>query len=84
MSVSKTGMKSNGKVQPNRIREWRLASGLSLDEVADLVGLSVSMVSRLERGERRLSPQLRVTFARRLGVPVREIFTVEPLAEKAG
>ncbi len=39
----------------NRIRELRLRRGLSLDESARLVGTSVQQLSRLERGERRLT-----------------------------
>jgi hypothetical protein len=35
------------------------------------------MLSRAERGERRLAPLTRVKVARRLGVPVRDLFEVE-------
>lgn len=64
---------------PNRLRTWRVDNGISLDELADLVGLSKSMLSRVERGERGLSAVAKVKIARRLDVPVRDLFTVEPI-----
>ncbi len=51
------------------------------EELADLTGLSASMVSRVERGLRTLLPMTRVRVARRLGVPLRAIFDVEPVPE---
>jgi transcriptional regulator with XRE-family HTH domain len=63
----------------NRFRRWRLANELTLAEVADLVGISVAMVSRVERGERVLAPLTKVRVARRLGVPLRELFEPDPL-----
>jgi transcriptional regulator with XRE-family HTH domain len=64
---------------PNRLRMWRTEQGFSLDELADLTGLSKSMLSRLERGERGLSAAAKVKIARRLEVPIRELFEVEPV-----
>lgn len=61
----------------NRLRAWRVEAGWTLEEVADLVGYSVSQLSRAERGERNLSPEAKVRISRRLGVPVRELFEVE-------
>lgn len=69
------------KVLTNRLRVWRVDQGLTLEEVADLTGLSVSMLSRVERGERQLAPLTRVHIARRLGVAVRDLFEVEELVE---
>ena len=66
----------------NRLREWRANAGLSLAEVAGLVGLSDSMVSYLERGERNLSPKSKIAVARRLGVSVRELFPISSLATR--
>src|SRR5712691_7455770 len=62
-----------------RLRAWREAHGLSLQEVADLIGVSTSLLSRAERGERRLSPRLKVACARRLGVGIKDLFRPEPL-----
>lgn len=37
------------------------------------------MLSRVERGERQLAPLTKIQVARRLGVPVAEIFPVEAI-----
>jgi transcriptional regulator with XRE-family HTH domain len=63
----------------NRLRLWRAENGLTLEELGDLVGLSTAMLSRVERGDRRLAPLTRVRVARRLGVRVRELFDVDDL-----
>ena len=65
----------------SRLRAWRLDHGLTLQELGDLTGLCPSMVSRVERGERSLLPLTRIKVARRLNVPVREIFDVERIPE---
>lgn len=64
---------------PNKLRVWRTDNGLSLDELADLTGVSKSMLSRAERGQRGLSAMTKVKIARRLDVPVRDLFEVEPI-----
>jgi transcriptional regulator with XRE-family HTH domain len=48
--------------------------------MADLTGLSKSMLSRVERGERELAPMTKVRVARRLGVRVSDLFTVEEIS----
>lgn len=63
----------------SRLEQWRLAAGLSRSEMCDLTGLSRSMLSRVERGERRLAPLTKAKLARRLRVPMRELFDVAPL-----
>lgn len=63
----------------NKMRRWRVDTGLSLDEMADLTGMSKSMLSRVERGERELAPLTKAKVARRLGVPIRDLFDVEEL-----
>ena len=40
----------------NRLRLWRVSHGLTMVELGDLTGLSESMVSYVERGERKLAP----------------------------
>jgi len=62
---------------------WRGDHGYTLEEVADLTGLSVPMLSRVERGQRSLKPATKVRVARRLGVPIRDLFDVEDLNEVA-
>ncbi|WP_299937371.1 LexA family transcriptional regulator [uncultured Nitratireductor sp.] len=43
------------KSTPNRIREFREEAEMTIEELAEATGLSVSYVSRLEKGERNLS-----------------------------
>ncbi|HVD03842.1 MAG TPA: helix-turn-helix transcriptional regulator [Candidatus Dormibacteraeota bacterium] len=62
----------------SRLRRWRVSNGLTLDDVSDLCGLSPSMISRVERGERMLRPRTKVLIARRLGVRTSEIFEPTP------
>lgn len=63
------------------MKNWRTRNGLSQSDVADLTGLSVAMVSRVESGSRRLAPLTKVAVARRLGCRVRDLFPVEPVEE---
>lgn len=65
---------------PSRLRTWRLQQQLTLQEIADLTGVSQPMLSQVERGLRELAPLTKVKVARRLGVPVRDLFDVEPVA----
>lgn len=44
----------------NRLRLWRAEAGLTLEEVADLTGVSAAMLSRAERAEREMAPLTRV------------------------
>ncbi len=60
----------------NSLRRWRHKSGLSLEEVADLTGLSPAMLSRLERGQRNPSLATKLAVARGLGVRIRTLFPV--------
>lgn len=48
---------------PNRLRELRLARGLSQQDVADRVGCSKMQVSGLERGVREFSLSMMRRFA---------------------
>lgn len=65
-----------------KFRRWRVENSLTLEEVSDLTGLSVSALSRVERGERQLRPQMRVLVARRLGVPLRTLFEVQEIKDE--
>lgn len=81
----KNGRRDNGAhlERLSKIRRWRQHEGLTLAEVSGLTGLSVAMLSLVERGQRQLLPMTRVQVARRLGVPLRELFDVEDLAADA-
>lgn len=61
----------------NRLRAWRLRNGYSVQEVADILGISASQLSRLERGKRRAGLEQRIQFARCLGVRVAALFDAE-------
>jgi len=64
-----------------RLREWRNENGFSLEESADVAGVSPAMWSRVENGHRNFSPRLKIQIARRLGVRVRDLFDVEPIPD---
>lgn len=66
------------------LREWRQRNGLTLDEVSALCGYSASLLSRVERNQRNLSPMARVTLARALNVPLRELFDAQPVSHDTG
>jgi transcriptional regulator with XRE-family HTH domain len=59
------------------LREWRERHGLKLEEVSDLLGLSASYLSRIERGERRLRIFDQVRIARVLRCRVGQLFPAE-------
>jgi transcriptional regulator with XRE-family HTH domain len=56
---------------------------LTIEELAGLTGLSAAMCSLVERNKRRLAPLTKIRFARRLGVPVGELFPPEPINDEA-
>ena len=57
-----------------KLAAWRQTRGLTLREVGDLAGLSTAMVSRLERGQRWPSVDLKVRMSRRLGARITDLF----------
>lgn len=59
---------------PNRLREYRLKAGLVQEDLADLVGVRATTISRLERGEAGPSFPLARNLARVLGATVDELF----------
>lgn len=60
-----------------RLREVRLASGLSLREVARQLGVSPSFVSQLENGKSQPSVATLYSMAQLLGVSIDELFAVD-------
>ena len=58
---------ANGNAPPNRLREWRKAAGLSLEELAHRVGSTTATLSRYERGQRSMTLDLLVQLAPHLG-----------------
>jgi transcriptional regulator with XRE-family HTH domain len=67
----------------NPLRLWRVKHGLTQQEVADLAGLSESFISRLESGDRKATPAIRVLIARALGVRIVDLFDVDETDEGA-
>ncbi|MGV2049040.1 XRE family transcriptional regulator [Agrobacterium sp. 22-209-1] len=61
------------KNYPNRIREIRKSKGLTIEELAEETGLSVSFTGRLEKGERRLSVHHMDLFAAALAVEPQDL-----------
>ncbi|MBO3746529.1 ImmA/IrrE family metallo-endopeptidase [Streptosporangiaceae bacterium NEAU-GS5] len=54
----------------SRVREARLAAGLSQDQLADLIGLDRTMVSKVEAGTRRLDALELVRLSQALELPI--------------
>lgn len=62
---------------PNRIRELRLAAGLSQQSLGDDMGVSKMTISDLERGRMVLTLDYMRRIARALGVKTADILPVE-------
>ena len=62
------------KIQPNRLRELRDRSRLTLQEVSILTGYGVSTISRHESGERALSEEAIIKYAALYKVHTYELF----------
>ena len=56
------------------LRELRVGSRLTQDDVAERLGVPQSLVSKLESGERRLKLDEAWAYADALGVPAVELF----------
>lgn len=61
-------------IKVSSLRQWRQQHGLRLVDVADLSGLSIYKLSRIETGFTRLHPLDKVKIARAMGVRVRDLF----------
>jgi transcriptional regulator with XRE-family HTH domain len=59
------------------IRAWREKRGLTQEEIAGLLGISASHLSRLENEERAVRPVVKVRVARALGAKVTDLFRAE-------
>lgn len=58
---------------PNRIKELRIARGLTVTELADRVGLSHTHISRIENGKRGLSIPIAEKVATAMGTSVADV-----------
>ncbi len=67
-------------VYMNRLEEIRTAAGLSRQKLAELVGTTRAQIRRLERDERKLTPDWAARLALHLGVsPAEILFSAEHL-----
>lgn len=66
-----------------RLKELRTRKGLTVQQLADAVGLSKSYVSDLENGKRRANSYRLEKFAKALGVSVFDLINDENLSEDA-
>ena len=62
---------------PNNIRNIRLASGMKMTELARRAGLSLSAVSKIEKGVRRLNQKQLLNICNILGCKLSDIFIKE-------
>lgn len=65
------------KLLGNRIRELRLNSSFTQEELGFLVGNSGKQISRIERGENNVSTCMIFAISKALKIPLREIFDFE-------
>lgn len=56
-----------------RLRAARLARGLKLDDLAELAGVSVSTISRLENGKRQANLELLIPLTHHLGIRIDDL-----------
>ena len=59
------------------LRKWRTTHGITLEELSGVTGYSIPMLSRVERGERRLSALAQIQLARVIGAKVGDLFPPE-------
>lgn len=62
----------------NRMKEHRIRLGLKQEDLARLVGVRRETIGNLEKGRYNPSLVLAWNIAQAFGVPIEEVFTVEP------
>ena len=62
---------------PNQIRMFRRLRGRSMQELADHLGVSLSYISKIEKGYRRVDQEQLVRVAEFLDCPLQELFVNE-------
>lgn len=62
----------------NKIREYRARHAMKQEDLANLVGVRRETIGNLEKGRYNPSLVLAWKIAAVFGVPIEEIFTVEP------
>ena len=69
---------------PNQIRMYRRVRGRSMQELADFLGVSLSAVSKIEKGYRRIDQEQLVRIAEFLDCPLQDIFVNEASSQQIG
>jgi len=79
---TKGGIKhmKNNSAKPNRLKELRDRSRLTLEEVSMITGFAVPSISRHESGGRSLSEEAIAKYSALYKVPTHQLF-MEPVAE---
>ena len=62
----------------NKLKEYRARETMTQGELADRVGVRRETIGNLEKGRYNPSLVLAWNIARVFGVPIEEVFTVEP------
>ena len=62
---------------PNQIRMYRRLCGRSMQELADQLGVSLSAISKIEKGYRRVDQEQLVRVAEFLDCPLQDLFVNE-------
>jgi len=68
-------------VFPNQIRMMRRVAGKSMQDIADLLHLSISAISKIEKGYRRLNEEQLKQVATFVDCPVASLFVAEGSAQ---
>lgn len=71
--VTDDGMQQLGK----RIEKYRKQSGIMQDQMADLLGITQSMYSRIERGDARVHGELMVHLVKIFGISADELLGIK-------
>ena len=78
MAAAVLGTLTLGGFTPQRMKEHRARLGLKQEELAKLVGVRRETIGNLEKGRYNPSLVLAWNIAKVFGVPIEEVFTVEP------
>lgn len=68
----------------NRIRDRRQEIGLSQEKVAEMAGISINTVSRIEGGQSAMSIEIFIKMVQVLGMDANELLGVNGMAKENG
>ncbi|MBE6467349.1 MAG: helix-turn-helix transcriptional regulator [Alphaproteobacteria bacterium] len=67
---------------PNQIRMYRRLRGKSMQELADYLAMSLSAISKIEKGYRRVDQEQLIKFAEFLECPIQNLFVNEQSSQQ--